>query len=214
MINTIIFDMDGVICDTQKIHSKLDSKILGELGVKISPRKITNIFAGVKPEVYYAYLLNNKISKNELDKIIKLRWSRINSIAKREAKLMPGIKKLLRDLKNAGFKTAIASSSIKDFVCIILNKFDIKKYFNIVITGSEIKSSKPDPEIFIKAAKALKSRHSDCLVIEDGINGMYGAKKAKMHCIGLSNLSKDKIPTNYRVRKISQITIRYIESIK
>jgi HAD superfamily hydrolase (TIGR01509 family) len=102
-------------------------------------------------------------------------------------KEIPGIKKILEELKDQKIKTAVASSSSKDLIETVIKGFDLCKYFDVLISGEDVKKGKPNPDIFLHAAKKLKANIRNCIIIEDSTNGVKAAKKAGAKCIGFNN---------------------------
>jgi len=109
----------------------------------------------------------------------------LEEIDKNPPKVFNGFLKLLIALKKQGIKIAVASSSKN--VRYILSKIRIIDEFDAVISGNDFKKSKPDPDIFLTAAKSLKTRPENCLVFEDAGAGVRAARNANMHCIGFAS---------------------------
>jgi len=213
MIKAIIFDMDGVISDTQGIHAKIESKILSMNGIKISPEYITKHFAGIKTEVFLKEILKTKNVKADLNYLLKYKWREMRRQVK-NIKEIEGAKNLIKYFYKRDYILAVASSSNKKFIKSVLKKLKILKYFKVIISSDEVKNSKPNPEIFLLVSKKLLIQPNNCLVIEDGIAGMKAAKKAKMKCIGLiDNKNHSKYPTNLLVKKLKQINPNFIKKI-
>ena len=104
-----------------------------------------------------------------------------------EIKLMDNFNQLVSSMYDEGFPMAVASSNNRKIVNIIIEKFGLEKYMKFVISGEEVDKGKPDPEIFLTAAKKMNVKPEDCLVIEDATSGVKAAKAAGMKCIGLKN---------------------------
>jgi len=102
--------------------------------------------------------------------------------------IFPGVLKLLTDLKKNNFRIALASSSKN--ATTVIGKLGIKSWFEVIVDGNMIKNSKPDPEIFLTAAKKLGVQPEECVVIEDAEAGVEAAKRAGMKCVGIGNLSQ------------------------
>jgi HAD superfamily hydrolase (TIGR01509 family) len=100
---------------------------------------------------------------------------------------MPGIVELLEYLNKSDIKTALASSSSIEVINIFISKVGLGHYFQQTISGDSVKRGKPDPDIFIHAAKELQEEPEDCIVIEDSANGVKAAKLAGMKCVGFRN---------------------------
>ena len=105
-----------------------------------------------------------------------------------EVKLTENFIDFMLILYNEGFPIAIASSNNRKIVDAVVKKFRLDKYMKFIISGEEVKKGKPDPEIFLTAAKKIDVSPQGCLVIEDAENGVKAAKAAGMKCIGLKNI--------------------------
>ena len=101
-----------------------------------------------------------------------------------DVKLMDNFRELVSSMYDKGYPMAVASSNNRRIVDMIIEKFDLVKYMNFVISGEEVGKGKPDPEIFLTAAKKMNVEAEDCLVIEDATSGV---KAAGMKCVGLKN---------------------------
>jgi HAD superfamily hydrolase (TIGR01509 family) len=108
-------------------------------------------------------------------------------LVEKELGLMPGLLETLKLLKEENYKLAIASSGVKKYIALVLNKFHIKEYFDVVITGDDVKVGKPNPETYLVAARKLGVLPAECLVLEDATKGIQSAKAAGCFCIAVKN---------------------------
>ena len=212
MIKAVIFDMDGVISDTQKLHAQVDSQILSEYEIIISPDELSDRFAGVRNEDYFDVLLREKGQPYDLKAILKDKWERILKLTD-SIEAIPGAINLLKLLSENKLLLALASSSNTQYVMTVLNKLKITKYFSAIITGDMVTNGKPYPEVFLLAASKMNVSPEDCLVIEDGKSGMEAAKKAGMKCIGLVNNLSEKYPTDNLVTSLEEVTLEYLNKL-
>ncbi|MGC8924230.1 MAG: HAD family hydrolase [Candidatus Micrarchaeia archaeon] len=183
MFKAVLFDMDGVISDTEPVHESADEKVLNEYGVNVDERwkgikglRQIDVFTkaiemyGIKetPEV----LVKKKMRyyKEEIHRITVFN-SVLEVIAKLKGKYMLGL----------------VSSSPKECVDAVVNKYHLGKFFDVIITGDDVKEGKPSPEPYLNAAKRLGCAASECIVVEDSINGVKSAKAAGMKCVGITN---------------------------
>ncbi|MDD4290124.1 MAG: HAD family phosphatase [Patescibacteria group bacterium] len=205
-LKAIIWDFDGTIADTQKMHAKTEVQTLKKYGIKISEHEITQRFAGVKLSVIFKTLFDeNNITTGYLESR-KIKWKMVDKIISKTApKFMPGVKKLFRECKKQNIIMAIASSSIKSYLDRAINKMGIQKLFEVVVSGNDVRLGKPNPEIFIKTMKLLKISNKECIVIEDGNAGVIAAQKAKIKCIAVG----DHID-----KSIIKKTSMYVDSLK
>lgn len=203
MISAIIFDMDGVISDTQVLHSKVESELLGRCGVNISPEEITKKYSGVKTADFFFDLLKDK--NIDIALLLEEKWEKMISSAQENVPAIAGSIDLINELSKNNFPLAVASASRMEFVKLVLHKLGVADKFSEVVSADEVKHGKPAPDIFLLAAERLNKNPVECLVIEDGINGMEAAKRAGMKCIGFVEDLNRKYPTDILVTKLNEV---------
>ncbi len=204
-MNAVIFDMDGVISDTQRIHSDRESKILLRYGVKINPEEISAKYAGVGVNEFFSKLLKDK--NCDIPSLVKEKWEQMLNLKEGEITPIPGVIELIHKLKDNGFKLAVASASIRPFIERVLTELNIKHEFDAIISTEDVKRGKPEPDVFLLAAEKLGIHPNNCTVIEDGISGMIGAKKAGMKCIGLVHREGD-YPADILVNSLREVNLK------
>jgi HAD superfamily hydrolase (TIGR01509 family) len=171
-IQAVIFDMDGVISDTQKLHAKIESDILSRFEINFSPEEITEKYARVKTIQFFGKLLKDRLNPYDLEKIIEEKWSRATQLADESVDEIDGSIKLIQNLYSAGLKIAVASASNQAYVQNIIRHLNLDAYFKCLISGDMVSNEKPDPEIFLLTASKIGVTPANCIVIEDGISGM------------------------------------------
>jgi len=182
--------MDGVIINSEPLHHKVEREIVEELGGKLSDEEVAS-FVGTTDYNMWSKIkkkFNLELSVEELIEMKKERFMKEID----EIQLVPNFIDFMLSLYKKGYLMAIASSNNRKIVDTIVNKFQLYKYMKFIISGEEVKRSKPDPEIFLTAAKKMNVTPSDCIVIEDATNGVKAAKAAGMKCIGLKNTDTGK----------------------
>lgn len=188
-IELVIFDMDGLIFDSEKVS--YDSWI--------EAAKVFNIDFDM--EVFYRLLgTNHESVRNTLlsefgDKINvddyieerrKINFSKVsNGVEKKE-----GIDELLEYLKKKNIKRAVATSSNRELALSLLSKANILHYFDYVLCGDEVKKSKPDPEVFLNVAKKLEVNPENCMVLEDSEAGTIAGSRGRMRVIIIPDLKE------------------------
>jgi HAD superfamily hydrolase (TIGR01509 family) len=211
----VIFDMDGVISDTQRWHAQIESKLLDELGVKISPEKITATYAGIEDRRWIDEILQEKNLKISLDNIIKKKWRLESEMIEKEGVTeIEGSIDLIKELARSEFSLAVASSSPIHFIKAILNNLNISSFFSVICSADEVLHGKPAPEIFLLAAARLNVEPRYSVVIEDGRSGILGAQKAGMKTIGLvPNKNKSDFPANILIESMKEISPESIKAL-
>jgi HAD superfamily hydrolase (TIGR01509 family) len=187
-MKALLFDMDGVLVDSEPMHTAVALKILASYGVHLTLKDLDRfagttmhyIFSTMKQE-YQLTVAPETLIQQQLDHILDI-------VMKEPQKLIDGIPEILSYLKGNDFPTAIASSSPKRLVNAVVDRLGIKNYFEFLLSGEDVTHSKPAPEIYLLAAKRLGIAPKDCVVIEDSKNGTIAAKDAGMFCIGFKNL--------------------------
>ena len=188
MLRAVIFDMDGVIVDSQPYHFAVEDKMCREMGIDVSMEE-SHSFVGMAGAKVWSYLKNKYALQESIEELLafenKARTAYFSSLENLQP--IPGVVELLEALKQHDIKTALASSSSAEVIEIFISKLGIKKYFQKIISGDTVEKGKPDPDIFLYTATTLGENPSDCLVIEDSANGVKAAKLAGMKCIGFRN---------------------------
>jgi len=218
LLKAVIFDMDGVIIDSEPDHLKFEQEFFKNLGLDISKEE-HNKFVGTTS--YYMWeTIKNKFNlpqtieelvKNDRDNYYNYLISGNHNI-----QIIDGVKNIIEDLYKNGVLLAVASSSPINIIEIIVDMFNIRKYFNTLVTGDYVDKSKPNPDIFLYAAKELCVEPKDCIVIEDSANGVLAAKNAKMKCVGYRNLNsgnQDLSPADIIINSYDEINYDILKSI-
>ena len=185
----IIFDLDGVICHTDKYHYMAWKNMADGLGIYFD-EEINNRLRGVSRMESLEIILersdkaySDKEKEEFANKKNELYKELLNEMSEKD--LDKKVKDTLDILKERGYKTAIASSSKN--AKLILSKLNLIDFFDIIIDGNDIKYSKPDKEVFEKAGIGLKLLPNECLVVEDAASGVEGAKRAGMDVAGIGD---------------------------
>lgn len=190
MIKAVIFDMDGVIIDSEPDHIKFEQQIFNSLGFSIS-LEYHNKFVGTTSHYMWDELKKKYSLKSTVEQLVKDdREKYFNYLCSLE-KLKPidGIKKLIKMLNDNEYKLAVASSSPLNVIEKVVKLVGLDEYFDFLVTGDYVKRSKPAPDVFLYAAEKLMVKQNECIVIEDSSNGVIAAKEAGMFCIGYRNLN-------------------------
>lgn len=187
MLKAIVFDMDGVIVDSEPLHKKVQEAILARYGIEPTEEELQSyIGLGIKP------LLEKHIQKYRLPvSLEELHLLYLETLFRiftnGELKPIPGAIELIQQGKNAGLKLGIASSSPLKLIQLILNRLQMLTHFDTIVSGDQVQKGKPDPEIFLESAKRLQCEPSECVAIEDSTNGILSAKKAHMKCVAFKS---------------------------
>lgn len=211
----IIFDMDGVLLDSEPIYKQVQDDFFRELGLNISEKDYDE-FIGLGMESMWKLIKSRNNLSFSISYLIAENNKKISTHIEKLSSLqpMPYLVDFLEFCKKNKKPTAVASSTAHKIVVQILKKIGIIQYFDKIVSGEEVKHGKPAPDIFLTAAARLKIPITDCLVIEDSENGVCSAKAAEAFCIGFKNpnsgnmdLSKaDYIATDFKqIHRLMQV---------
>lgn len=207
-LKAVIFDMDGVLSDTQKLHAQAQSLILEEYGVEMSPEDITRKYAGKPPGT----LFREESPVSGPMKAHAKKQDVLYELVEREGvEPIEGSQQLVRELEG-DYKLGVASSSQPDFIQEVVGSLGLSEYFEVIKSASEVPNGKPAPDVFLEVAAELGVNPEDCLVIEDGRSGMKGSTEAGMVCIGLVD-EPGEYPAHETVTSLSELDSQSIEDI-
>jgi HAD superfamily hydrolase (TIGR01509 family) len=185
MVKAIIFDLDGVIINSEPIHFKASQKALQDFGIKITLEDYLQF--GVSMGKLFFYEKISEKYKLKLNQIAVFR--RKNDYFRKmfdEVKLRNGIKTVLNSTYQKS-ALAICSSGARVNLDLSLKKFDLEKYFKVIVSGDEVRRVKPYPDIYLKAISKLGSKKKECIAIEDSHSGVVSAKNAGIICLAIPN---------------------------
>jgi HAD superfamily hydrolase (TIGR01509 family) len=188
MIQTVIFDMDGVIIDSEPVYFEIDKQMFEELNIAVSFEEHCSYVGTSSQNMWTAIITKHGISEQPAELMRKEYSLYLEHLANaNDLQPIDGVVELIHELYKNNFKLVLASSSQMASIDIVLNKFKLDELFIAKVSGSELAHSKPHPEIFLRSARLIKSDPSECIVIEDSKNGVTAAKAAGMKCIGFLN---------------------------
>ncbi len=210
-IKAVIFDMDGVISDTQRANSELEVLCLKEHGIEITAEELTRNYAGIPERDCTEMIFTAHGKRIDFDKFVEDKLTKLTEFSKGKISAVEGALKLIKNLKENNFKLAVASSSTLEFIDLVLSELKIKDRFDVLTSGQEVKFGKPNPDIFLLTARKLDLSPSECIVIEDAKNGVAAAKKAGMKCIWLTNQcssEKNECPADITVESLKKLQLK------
>lgn len=187
MLKAVIFDMDGVLVDSEPMHSQAIINTLKDYGVAMTNEYCQQFIGSTTSHMCTTIVKDFKltITPEELE---IANHKAIQELVKKEGYIpIPWVKELIVNLHNHGLKLAIASSSAMEDILNVTEALGISQYFDKLISGATVPNPKPAPDVFLKAAKELEVDPADCMVVEDSMNGTIAADAAGMKTIGFIN---------------------------
>ncbi len=188
MINTVIFDMDGVLLDSEPIHQRVNQNYFKLLGTPVSQDFYQKNFIGLPVEQMLIYLKKEHNLTRSVDEMLRecgqLLFEDFERSALRPAE---GVDHLLGELKKRKFNLAVGSSSSPELISLIIGKLGLDKYFDHLVSGYQVERGKPHPDLFLRIAEIFQADPLQCAVIEDSSLGLQAAVSAGMKTVGVEN---------------------------
>lgn len=204
--DAVIFDMDGVLVNSEPHHVELEKENFRKLGLTIHNDE-HKTYQGTATEHMWKTIKKKHGLKQSVEELVKMTNSMVTPYfsALPEIETMPGVEKLIKKLRDSKVPLALASSSFPEVIAIVLQKTGLHAYFDVVVNSLQAGASKPQPDVFLLAANKLNVDPAKCVVIEDSTNGILAAKSAGMYCIAYAGPGSelqdqshaDKIITSY-----------------
>ncbi len=215
MVSAIIFDMDGVIVDTEPLHFIALKRVLKEFNIDIPDTSFMDYF-GISEESIWKKTLKKYSIKMPFNSFETKRRQHLFEVLEESLELAKGTLRLLKQLKKNRVRIALVTSSGRDVVDFILNKLDISGFFEIIVSSDDVKEKKPNPEPYRLALDRLGLKPDDCAVIEDSKYGVESAKGAGIFCIGLRNKNYENAATeaDLLIWSLEELTIAKMNNLE
>ena len=182
MIKGIIFDMDGVILDSEKLHAKVEQKLFKDLKIEMTEEEKQR-FIGIPFKRALIDFIRRKKILHDPDEVTELKIKRMLNVMDK-LHTIPQTVDFIKKY-HGKFRFAVVTSTEKELTIPQLERFGLLEYFDAIITPELVSNPKPDPEPFKIAARKLNLKKYECIIIEDSINGIKSAKSAGIKVVGL-----------------------------
>jgi beta-phosphoglucomutase len=210
-LKAVIFDLDGVIADTARFHYQAWKKLASGIGINLTYEFNENLKGVGRMESLDLMLaLTEKDYSNEEKIWLANKKNRyyLEFVSRMTpSDLLPGVVKCFEVIKDNNIKIVLASASKNSLD--VIKRLEIKNYFDYVVSSKDILNSKPNPEIFIKAAKGIKVATKNCVGVEDSIAGILAINACNMFSVGIGN-KKNLYPADICIKNLTEFDIEEI----
>jgi HAD superfamily hydrolase (TIGR01509 family) len=183
MLQAVIFDMDGLLVDSEPLWAEAADEVFKQYNVSLTAEQYVTTTGLRTKEFLQWWFRHFKIEEEELTKAEKRILELILHKVKFKAKILPGVDHIFEFFYKKQFKIGLASSSPLDLIELVVEMTGISKYLNAVASAEELPYGKPHPLVYLNCAEALEVSPVECICFEDSFNGMIAAKAAKMKCV-------------------------------
>lgn len=192
----IIFDMDGVLIDSEPLHIQAEHIVCKQYGIE-APWQEWEMFIGKTESAMFEYIVQNFTDGTlPVHELIQRKQVVFSKLISEKLRLIPGSLEFVRWARTQCRKLALTTSSERKIQQKVFNRFSLHSYFDVIVTGDEIQRGKPHPEPYLKTLEALHLAAHTCVVIEDSLHGIIAAKQAGCPVVGITtSFSEEKLLT-------------------
>jgi HAD superfamily hydrolase (TIGR01509 family) len=205
----IIFDLDGVLADSEPWWNEIDKKLLGEYGIVYRGEYHRNVL-GVSYQLAVEFYKKAFGLTAPTEELMRRRGEIAAEFFANRVGLFPSTRQTLEHLRQMNLHLAVATSSVSASARPFLDRYQLTAFFNVIVTGDEIERGKPHPDIYLRAAEKLGVSATECLVIEDALSGIAAGKAAEMRVAAIPDTRfvdarEYEKEANYLLRDLSEI---------
>lgn len=194
MIKAIIFDMDGLLVDSEPYWKIAEKICFGKLGLTLTDELLRQVMGFRLNEVVEHWYNYQSWGEKNFEAVEADVLETVKQLIADNANALPGVLDTLKLCKDNGYKIALASSSAMSLINVVVDKLNIRQYFDLLVSAENEPYGKPHPSVFLTTANQLNVLPTECLVFEDSVNGMVAAKAARMKCIVVPEAEKQNEP--------------------
>lgn len=219
MIKAVIYDVDGTMVDSEPLHIAAWDKALQSYNHQLNDlsENLRATMAGKKPAVIAQEMVDDLKLPIDSETLLTKKTEIFMELIKTDLQGMPGIVDSVHRLKEAGYKLGIGTSLSREYLTIVLHNLNVQQFFDVIVTGDEIKNGKPHPETYLMVAEKLGVNPAECVVIEDANTGIKSAKAAGCVCIAITNpnaLPQDTALADKVISSLDEVTEEFIQQVE
>lgn len=213
----VIFDMDGVLIDSNPFHIRKWIELLEEHGIPYNPHDLPAQILGQRNDTAFRFFFGPGLGEDEIDRLSEELEARFRKTFRAHARPLPGLKALIEQCHAAAIPMAVASSAMSKNVEFVVDALELRGYFRLIVTGDEVTHPKPDPEIYLMAAGMLGLEPAQCLAFEDSFVGIDSAKRAGMKCVAIASTfppeDLSRTPADLVVKSFEEVSLARLRGL-
>ncbi len=183
----IIFDMDGVLVDSNPFHLRKWRDLFQAHGIPFDEEELPKIVLGPPNDVTFPRFMGENLSREQMAELSEELEENFRREIGPHARAFPGVRRFIEECHAQGISMAVASAAMGKNVRFLISALGLGDYFRVLMTGDDISHPKPDPEIYLKTAEKLGVNPAACAVFEDSFVGVEAAKRAGMKCVAIAS---------------------------
>lgn len=216
MLKAVIFDMDGVLIDSEPVHMEAFKMLMESLSIEFNKEYYLQFIGSTTDYMWKKVIRDFNLHLTDKD-LMEISDKFIKEINGDEGyPIMAGVSDVINKIHESGIKLAVASSSGIERIEETVKRLGAYEKFDALVSGKTVKNPKPAPDTFLKAAEQLNVLPKECLVIEDSLNGMKAAKNAGMVCVMYENPSMGKVDSSYAdyiIQGFEELDAKYFDMV-
>ena len=182
-LSTVIFDMDGLLIDSEPLWNGAATEIFSHYGIKLNSQQYATT-TGLRTKEFIEHWFNYfKITVADTDTVEKEIIKKVIELVLQKGRAMPGLAHIFNFFLDRGFKIGLASSSPLNLIDVVVDLLQIRNHLNAITSASNMQYGKPHPEVYLKCAFDMGAHPIQCICFEDSFYGMIAAKAARMKCV-------------------------------
>jgi len=214
----VIFDMDGVLVDSNPFHLEKWADFLTRHSVKFNADDLPNLILGQHNDTALRYFFGDGLRDEDRSRLAEELEAAFRLAFKAHAKPLIGLETFIKNLKAAAIPMAVASSAMMKNVQFVVDALGFHEYFSLCVSGDDVAHPKPDAEIYLKAAHALGFKPETCVAFEDSFVGIESAKAAGMKCVGIASTFsfaelQDQTRADLVVHTFEEVTLQKVRKL-
>ncbi len=210
--SAVVFDMDGVLIDSNPFHLAKWVDLLNQHRIPFDSEDLPKQILGKRNDTAFRYFFGPDITPEACRQLSEELEATFRRAFKPHARPLPGLETLIEECHRAGIPMAVASSAMVANIEFVVDALKFRPYFQHIVSGDHVSHPKPDPEIYLKAAELLHLPPEECVAFEDSFVGVEAAHRAGMKCVGIASTFpieelRAQTPAVLVVRSFEELTL-------